>query len=153
MANLRCEPLLVCWFRFSHIILQADYLATVFGTLYSVFLSSLYHEMEKLPKLKASEVKPYLSILQTIEESNLIERFEIDISARILDIQNQIKASAQRHYDAKWLELKSAPGVNRALPMLLMTDEMEKNFKYLDKNFGEPILGYVLACFVISLGF
>lgn len=40
-------------------------------------------------------------------------------------------------------EFTSAPGVNRALPLLLMTDEIEKAAKLLDKRFPEPLLGYV----------
>ena len=40
-------------------------------------------------------------------------------------------------------ELQCATGVNRALPMLLMTDEIEKNAKLLDKRFPDPLLGYV----------
>ncbi len=44
-------------------------------------------------------------------------------------------------------ELSSAPGVNRALPLLLMTDEIEKSAKLLDKRFPEPILGYVTSSF------
>lgn len=103
--------------------------------------------MENLPKVKPSEILPFLSILQTVQDTHLVERFEVDIGARISDIQDQVKAAAQRHYETKFKEVSSAPGVNRALPMLLMTDEIEKTLKLLDKNFGEPILGYVYHWF------
>lgn len=122
---------------------DSDYLANVFGSLFSIFLSSIYHAMESLPRLKPSEIHPFLSILETVKESHLLQRFDVDITARILDIKEQVKAAAQRHYDTKWKELVSVPGVNRALPLLLMTDEIEKTVKLLDKNFSEPILGEV----------
>ena len=61
--------------------------------------------------------------------------------ARIHDIEEQVKSVAARYYEEKNRQLHEAPGVNRALPFLLMTDEMEKNAKLLDKRFPEPLLG------------
>ncbi|KAH8079789.1 hypothetical protein BXZ70DRAFT_901581 [Cristinia sonorae] len=131
---------------------DSDYLAQVYGGLFSVFLSSLYHAMDNIPAIKPSDVNPYLEILETIQASGLLARFDVDISARIQDIQEQVKSVAARVYDEKNRELHSAPGVNRALPYLLMTDEMEKWAKLLDKRFPEPLLGLIdVVSLVVSV--
>lgn len=65
----------------------------------------------------------------------------MDIQARVDDVKEQIKISADAGYHRKFKELESRPGVNRALPLLLVTDEIEKWAKTLDRAFKEPILG------------
>ena len=109
--------------------------------MYSVFLGAIYHAMEAIPQLKASEIKPYLQILESIQDNHLLQRFQVDIQARVEDVKEQVKISADAGYHKKFKELESRPGVNRALPLLLMTDEVEKWAKSLDKAFKEPILG------------
>ncbi|KAH7927207.1 hypothetical protein BV22DRAFT_1085505 [Leucogyrophana mollusca] len=131
---------------------DSEHLAGTFGSLYNIFLSSLYHAMDPLPNVKPSEVEPYVSVLGHIRESGLVERFEADIAARISDLQERIQAVAARFYQEKMQELQSAPGVNRALPLLLMTDELEKSTKLLDKRFPEPLLGRVdLVSLVVEM--
>jgi hypothetical protein len=105
--------------------------------------------MDGLPHLKPSEVNPYTSILDQIRDTGLTDRFEVDISARIADIEERIRTVSSHYYVTKMQELQSAPGVNRALPLLFMTDEMEKSAKLLDKRFGEPLLGYVVLRLII----
>ena len=97
--------------------------------------------MEAVPQLKPSEIKPHLQILESIQDHHLLQRFEVDILARIEDVKEQVKISADSGYHKKFKELETRPGVNRALPLLLMTDEVEKWAKSLDKAFKEPILG------------
>lgn len=99
--------------------------------------------MDAIPHLKPSEIAPYLHVLEVVRDSGLLERFDVDVTARLQDVQDQIRSVSARFYDEKNRELHSAPGVNRALPYLLMTDEIEKAAKLLDKRFPEPILGYV----------
>ncbi|KAJ6524576.1 hypothetical protein B0H19DRAFT_972064 [Mycena capillaripes] len=122
---------------------DAEYLSNVYGGLFNTFLSSLYHAMDSIPNLKPSEIEPFLSVLEHIRDSGLLERFgfDLDINARLADVQAQVRQVALRWYTLKLQELQSAPGVNRALPLLLMTDELEKVAKQLDKRFPEPILG------------
>lgn len=60
------------------------------------------------------------------------------------DVQDRIRQVSAHWYDTVWQEKSSVPGVNRALPILLLTDEIEKNAKLLDKRFPAPILGFVL---------
>ena len=122
---------------------QTDYLAQIYGSLFNIFLSCLYHAMDAIPNLKPSEIAPYLQILETIRESGLLERFENDMTARIADVQEQIRSVSGRWYDEKNRDIHSGAGagVNLALPLLLMTDEMEKSAKALDKRFPEPLLG------------
>jgi len=100
--------------------------------------------MDAIPSLKPSDIEPYLSILEHVRDSGLLERFDVDIGARMLDVQEHVRQVAATFYEVKMQELQSAPGVNRALPLLLMTDELEKSAKLLDKRFPEPILGYQL---------
>jgi hypothetical protein len=97
--------------------------------------------MDKLPNLKRSDVEPYINILEHVRESGLLERFQVDMVSRLADVQEQIQLVSSNYYGTKLQELQSAPGVNRALPLLLMTDDLEKIAKQLDKRFPEPILG------------
>lgn len=120
---------------------QADYLAEVCGSLFNIFLSSVYHTLEALPGLKPSEIAPYLNILETLQDTGLIARFDVDISSRIETLRERVREVAEQSYLLRSKELFSAPGVNRALPLLLITDAMEKNTKTLDKRFPEPLLG------------
>jgi hypothetical protein len=122
---------------------QAEYLSTVYGGLFNTFLSSLYHAMDSIPNLKPAEVEPFLNVLTHVRDSGLLERFgfDLDIGARLADVQAQVRQVALRWYGLKIQELQAAPGVNRALPLLLMTDELEKTAKLLDKRFPEPLLG------------
>ncbi|KAH9921152.1 uncharacterized protein B0H18DRAFT_956756 [Fomitopsis serialis] len=118
-----------------------DYLAQVYGSLFSIFLSSLYHAMEAIPNLKQSEVAPFIHILEVVRASGLLEKYDVDVAARVADVQEQVRTVAARYYGQKRQEFLAAPGVNKALPHLLMTDEIEKAAKLLDKRFPEPILG------------
>jgi hypothetical protein len=124
-------------------IQDSDYLATTYGGLFSVFLSSLYHSMDALPNLKPSEIEPFLHVLEHVRDSGLLERFDVDIHARLGDVHDRIRQIAAEYYDAKMETLLGAPGVNKALPLLLMTDELEKTAKLLDKRFPKPILGQI----------
>ena len=99
--------------------------------------------MDALPDLKPGDIAPYLQILETVRDSGLLEQFDVDISARMHDIEEQIRSVSGRWYDERKRDLNSAPGVNIALPHLLMTDEMERAAKALDKRFPEPVLGCV----------
>jgi hypothetical protein len=99
--------------------------------------------MEMIPRLKPMDIDPYLSIMETMRLNHLLQRFDVDISGRMSDIQGQVRTASQKYYQTKFQELASAPGVNRALPLLLMTDDIEKTAKTLDKDFSEPILGCV----------
>lgn len=101
--------------------------------------------MDALPNLKPAEIDPFLSILETVKDSGLLEQYDVDVAARLGDVRDQVRTVAARVYEQKSRELHSAPGVNKALPHLLMTDEIEKAAKLLDKRFPEPILEYV--CF------
>ncbi|KXN90433.1 hypothetical protein AN958_04302 [Leucoagaricus sp. SymC.cos] len=120
-----------------------DYLVNIYGSLFNVFLSSLYHSMEALPNLKPADVSPYVAVLEKIRDSGLLERTDIDIPARMGDIQERTRQVTAQWYEAKMGELQAAPGVNRALPLLYMTDELEKAAKLLDKRFPESLFGYL----------
>ncbi|KAF8654738.1 hypothetical protein AX16_003393 [Volvariella volvacea WC 439] len=123
---------------------DADYLASTYASLFQIFLSSLYHAMDSLPtNLKPATLEPYLNILQHVLETGLLDRFEVDVPARMADVQNKVREVAKEWYDVKMAELQKAPGVNKALPLLLMTDEIEKAAKLLDKRFPEPLLGQI----------
>lgn len=98
--------------------------------------------MDNIPNLKPAEVQPYIVVLEHVRDSGLLESQDLDISARMIDVQERIRAVAQQFYHMKLQELRSAPGVNRALPLLFLSDEIEKAAKQMDKRFPEPILGY-----------
>ncbi|KAJ7887938.1 hypothetical protein B0H13DRAFT_2198405, partial [Mycena leptocephala] len=119
---------------------DAEYLAAVYGGLFNTFLSNLYHAMDGIPHLKPAEIEPYLFVLEHVRDSGLLG-FTLDINARLADVTAQVRQVALQWYGAKLEELRAAPGVNRALPLLFMTDELEKAAKLLDKRFPAPILG------------
>ncbi|KAG5337071.1 hypothetical protein C0989_010912 [Termitomyces sp. Mn162] len=131
---------------------DSEYLCRIYAALFNIFLSSLYHAMDALPNLKPSEIQPYLAILEQVRDSGLLERYHVDISARLLDVQQRIREVSTHFYELKMQELQKAPGVNRALPLLLMTDELEKSVKLLDKRFPEPLLGQLdLVSLVVEI--
>lgn len=99
--------------------------------------------MDSIPHLKPSEIEPYLTILEHVRDSGFLDRFNVDVNARVSDVQTRVRQVALESFSTKLHELQSTPGVNRALPLLLMTDELEKSTKALDKRFPEPILGSV----------
>ncbi|KAA1475982.1 hypothetical protein DENSPDRAFT_784248 [Dentipellis sp. KUC8613] len=119
---------------------DSEHLIGIYGSLYSSLLSSVYHLMDAIPDLKQADVFPYLEVLDQVRESGLLQRFDVDIAARVQDIKARVRAVAHEFYDARIAELQAAPGVNRALPLLLMTDEIEKSAQTLDKRFPEPLL-------------
>lgn len=104
--------------------------------------------MDAVPNLKGSEIRPFLAILETLQESGLLEGFDVDVHARMADVADRVRQVAALFYDAKLQELQAAPGVNRAMPLLLMTDELEKAAKLMDKRFPEPILGRAIILFL-----
>lgn len=106
-----------------------------------MFLGAVYHSFEAIPQIRVSEIKPFIHILESIQDCRLLQRFEVDIQARVEDVKEQVKISADAKYQEKFKELEGQSGVNRALPLLLVTDEIEKWAKMLDKAFKEPILG------------
>jgi hypothetical protein len=96
--------------------------------------------MEVLPDLKKDDILAYLDVLAQVKETGLLERFDVDIIARVHDVKERVRTLAGHWYQRRIQELQSAPGVNRALPLLLMTDDIEKHAKALDKHFPDPIL-------------
>ncbi|KAI0033497.1 hypothetical protein K488DRAFT_84857 [Vararia minispora EC-137] len=119
---------------------DADFLITVYGGLVSTFLGSIYHAMESIPRLKQEDIMPFVEVLTQLRESNLLDRFEDDIEMRIKDIQDRARTVSAQYYSRKMFDLQSAQGVNKALPLLFMTDDIEQCTKLLDKRFGEPLL-------------
>lgn len=122
---------------------QAEYLVNVYGGLVSTFLASVYHSLDALPDLKKEDILHFLDVLAQVKETGLIERFDVDIIARVQDVKERVRVLGLHWYQRRIQELQSAPGVNRALPLLLMTDDIEKRAKALDKRFPEPILHHV----------
>ena len=97
--------------------------------------------MDSFPGLKPSDIQALLSILQQVNDSGLLRRFDIDIEARKQDVKDRIRQVSSHWFETTMQEKQSAPGVNKALPFLLMTDEIENRAKSLDKRFPEPLLG------------
>ncbi|KAJ7812022.1 hypothetical protein B0H14DRAFT_3090547 [Mycena olivaceomarginata] len=121
-------------------IQDVEYLTTVYNGLFNTFIGHVYHAMDAIPALKPADIEPYLGVLEHLRrESGLLDAEQTQ--ARIVDVRTQVGQAALRWYEAKLAELQGAPGVNRALPLLFMTDELEKTAKGLDKRFPEPVLG------------
>jgi len=97
--------------------------------------------MDAIPNLKRSEIQFYLDVLENVRDFGLLGRFDIDVEARVRDVREKIGQVAGGWYEEAMQEKQAQPGVNRALPLLLMTDEVEKATKGLDKRFPQPLLG------------
>lgn len=125
---------------------QYEYLCNVYAGLFTVFMSYLYHSMDQLPSLKPSEIEHFLTILDHVTDSGLLDKFDLDVAARFEDIRGHARQASAAWYDAKMGDIvKGNLGVNRALPLLMMTDEIEKSLKLLSKRFAEPLLGCVAS--------
>jgi hypothetical protein len=96
--------------------------------------------VETLPDLKKDDLVAYITVLTLVKDTGLLERFDVDIIARVQDVKERVRSVSAHWYQLRTQELQSTPGVNRALPLLLMTDDIEKHAKTLDKRFPEPIL-------------
>lgn len=118
-----------------------DYVSTVYGGLFNVFLGALYEALEDITKLKPEKIDPYIQVLETVRMSGLVERYKADIDARISDLADRVRVQAVHQYTDKNYELMSNPDPNRALPLLYLTDHLEKQAKLLDKRFPKPVLG------------
>ncbi|KIO19006.1 hypothetical protein M407DRAFT_224240 [Tulasnella calospora MUT 4182] len=124
------------WSRF-----DMDYVSTVYGGLFNVFLGALYEALEDITKLKPEKIAPYVQVLEAVQMSGLVERYKADIDARLNDLADRVRVQAVHQYTDKNYELMSNPDPNRALPLLHLTDHLEKQAKLLDKRFPKPILG------------
>lgn len=101
--------------------------------------------MDQLPSLKPSDIEHFLTVLDHVTESGLLDKFNLDVVARFEDIRDHARQMAAAWYDGKMDGIvKGNHGVNRALPLLMMTDEIEKSQKLLGKRFPDPVLGCVL---------
>jgi hypothetical protein len=114
----------------------------VYGQLFSVFLAALYHAMDGIPNLKPGEIGPFLAVLEDIRDSGLFDRFNIDMSARLADVEARVRELSAGHIAHKYEELSAQPGANCAIPLLFLSDEIENTAKKLDKRFPQPLLGY-----------
>lgn len=99
--------------------------------------------MDAIPQLKPTEITAFLSILEHVRDSGFLARFDVDVEVRLKDVQDKVKQVSAQWYETRMQEHHAQAGVNRALPLLLMTDDLEKSAKLLDKRFPEPLLGYV----------
>lgn len=104
-------------------------------------MGSLYQAFDDFTKLKRSDIEPFLLILDGIRATHLLDRVNVDVHARINELAARVRIIAVHQYTEKSNEMNAQPGVNRALPLLLMTDELEKRAKLYDKRFPEPLLG------------
>ncbi|KIJ47293.1 hypothetical protein M422DRAFT_249139 [Sphaerobolus stellatus SS14] len=118
-----------------------DYLATVYGSVFDFFIGTVYHALDNLSKLKRDDIEPYVTIIDLVRTSGMLQRVNVDASARIAELADRIRIIAVHQYTEKSNELHSQPGVNRTLPLLFMTDEIEKRAKLLDKRFPQPLFG------------
>ncbi|KAH9988881.1 hypothetical protein BJV77DRAFT_1019644 [Russula vinacea] len=105
---------------------EAEYLVNVYGGLVSTFLASVYHSMEVLPDLKKEDILHYLDVLALVKATGLIERFDVDIIARVQDVKERVRVLGLHWYQRRTQELQATPGVN-----------------HVDKRFPEPILHHV----------
>ncbi|CAK5271769.1 unnamed protein product [Mycena citricolor] len=69
---------------------DSEYLAHVYGGLFNTFLSNLYHAMDAVPNIKASEVEPFLKL-------DLVSLF---VEATIPSFIQEIQSSQKRLFES-----------------------------------------------------
>ena len=57
--------------------------------------------METLPDLKKGDLQAYLSVLNQVKDSGLLERFDVDIIAQVQDIKERVRALAAHWYQIR----------------------------------------------------
>jgi hypothetical protein len=79
----------------------------VYGGLFNTFLSS-FHAMDSIPNPKAAEIEPFLAVFEHTRNSGLLERFgfDLDINARLAEMEAQLRQMALRWYGLKLQELQ-----------------------------------------------
>ncbi|KAH7100511.1 hypothetical protein BKA62DRAFT_620047 [Auriculariales sp. MPI-PUGE-AT-0066] len=122
---------------------DSDFLAQIYGALFNIFVGNLYHALDALPGLSRDTVAPFIDILETVQSSGLLARFNVDVEARVRELEDRARIVSVHYYTETQQDLFSQPGVNRAMPLLLLTDVLERNAKTLDKRFNEPWLGRI----------
>ncbi|GJJ09370.1 hypothetical protein Clacol_003592 [Clathrus columnatus] len=120
---------------------DVEYLSTVYKALFDFFLGSIYHSLDSLFTLKRDDIALPLSILDQICNGPIFDRLGVDLKAQIDVLADRVQINSVHEYTERSNEMNSQPGVNRALPILFMSDELEKRAKLLDKRFPEPLLG------------
>ncbi|KAG8760622.1 hypothetical protein FRC14_002468 [Serendipita sp. 396] len=124
-------------------LMDREYLGTVYSSVFNIFLASLYHSFEQLPYLKRKAISPYLSILERVKASGLLEIYDVDIAARIGELSDRIRILAMHHYTDKSSGILSNPGINRALPLILLSEGLEEVATKLHQTFKQPLLGEI----------
>ena len=61
--------------------------------------------MDAIPALKPSETEPYLFILEHVQESGVLEHFDVDIGAHLSDVQEHVRQVSATFYETKMREL------------------------------------------------
>jgi hypothetical protein len=120
---------------------QREYLSTVYSSLFNIFLAALYHNFESLPNLRRKAIAPFLGILERVKASGLLELYNVDIEARMRELSDRIRILAMHHYTDKSSGILSNPGINRALPFILLSEGLEEVAAKLDQTFKQPLLG------------
>jgi hypothetical protein len=67
--------------------------------------------------------------------------YEVDISARMRELSDRIRILAMHHYTDKSCSILQNPGINRALPFVLLSEGLEEIATKLDQTFKHPLLG------------
>lgn len=120
-----------------------EYLGTVASSIFNIFLAALYHTFEQLPNLKRKAISPFLGILERVKGTGVLEMYEIDVSARMRELSDRIRILAMHHYTDKSSGILTDPGVNRALPFILLSEGLEEVASKLDQTFKQPLLGEI----------
>lgn len=115
----------------------------MFHKIFNDILGRFYGSLDRLAGLKYEHIAPFIEILEEIMRTGLLESYNIDVNGQIAVLADPIRTAAMHEYTDKKHDEFSQPGVNRALPLLFMTDYLEKQAKLLEKRFPEPLLGWV----------
>jgi hypothetical protein len=122
---------------------QHDYLASIFHSIHDIFIGAIYHEFDVFPQLKRSHISKFLEIIERVRETHMLDRLGVDPNSAVVPLSDRAQQLSTLFYQEKKHEFFDSAGVNRALPLLLLTDEIEKAAKLLDTRFPEPVLGKV----------
>jgi hypothetical protein len=122
-------------------------LSTIYGSLYNIMLGMIYHSIKDLSKLNPNIIMPFDDILRMIHGHELLARYEDEIGNRLRELSDHVRTTAVHEYTELSNDMLGLDDPDISFPLLELSTKVEKTAKKLDKQFGEPITGYVGVVF------
>lgn len=106
-------------------------------------LSMVYHSIKDLSKLSPGVIMSFDDILRMVHGHELLARYEDEINNRLRELSDHVRTTAVHEYTELSNDMFGLDDPDISFPLLELSTRVEKTAKKLDKQFGEPLTGYV----------